>query len=295
LFKNQVELQIRRQLDPSAGNTAEEQLFWKLPVTLGMGVRDGDEFARRLHDAWEQFHLGQGQQKVKEYRGVNIKSVPVNKERFLELIRFLKAFVGQQNDLLNGLLSFLPDKEAPVMMYQALIGDGYYLSLQEESLKRLIDIEKDRRARRKSDTAPLNASFYIAPSATKTADALQLYLEWESHKQALANNAVWLALERGGIVAPRATESERKRAALRFLGYTPVSPDGAAYRYDGRTDEVSNTRHGSYWRERLHTALDDDSPLRDLLQHLASVRTDLRFREDGIHTTLTLERPGRER
>src|SRR5262249_41810652 len=149
LFRKQVELQIRRELGPSLGNTAEEQLFWKLPLTLGMGVRDGEEFARQLHPAWQQFGLGEGPQELKGYRGVNIKSIPVNKERFLELIRLLKQFVGQQNEVLNGLLSFLPDKEAPAMMYQALIGDGYYLSLQEESLKRLIDVEKDRKGRRK--------------------------------------------------------------------------------------------------------------------------------------------------
>jgi hypothetical protein len=294
LFRKQVELQIRRQLDPSVGNTEEERLFWKLPVTLGLGVRDGDLFATLLHNSWESNNLGDGKQEVKPYRGVDIKSVPVHKKNFLELIRLLKMFVGRENDLLNSLLSFLPDKEAPAMLYQALIGDGYYISLQEDSLKRLIDIEKDKKERKKGETDPLNASFYIAPSATKTVDALQLYLEWESHKQALGNNAVWLALERGGIVSPKATEGERNKAAFRLLGYTPVSPDGAAYRYDPRTDEVNNVRHGSYRRERLHAGLDDDSPLLDLLRQLKSVRTDLRFREDGIHTILTIERPKRD-
>jgi hypothetical protein len=39
----------------------------------------------------------------------------------------------------------------------------------------------------------------------------------------------------------------------------------------------------------------DSSPLNQLLETLRSVRADLRFREDGIHTVLTLERTKTEK
>ena len=70
----------------------------------------------------------------------------------------------------------------------------------------------------------------------------------------------------------------------------PISPNGAAYRDDNRTDKVVNVRHGSLRRPRLHTSLDTKSSLTELLGQLQTVRADLRFREDGVHTILTIER-----
>jgi hypothetical protein len=77
---------------------------------------------------------------------------------------------------------------------------------------------------------------------------------------------------------------------MRYLGFVPVSPDGAAYRYDARHDEVANARHGSYQKPRLHAGLDAGSPLRRFLEQLRTVRADLRFREDGVQTSVTIER-----
>jgi len=70
----------------------------------------------------------------------------------------------------------------------------------------------------------------------------------------------------------------------------PISPDGAADRDDNRTDEVIHARHGSLRRPRLHGSLNTKSPLTELLGQLQTVRADLPFREDGIHTILTIER-----
>ncbi len=286
LFRRRVELQIRGGLNPPPDHRTEEQLFWKLPLTIGVGVRDGEAFAKQLDEDWKNSDLGDGEPKVKAYRGVDIKSVSVNKKSFLQRLSQLKMFAGQQNDW----LAFLPDTEAPSVIYQALIGDGYYLSLQEESLQHLIDLEKDKKTGKKGEMEPLNASFYLAPSAAKAADAVRLYLEWETHKQALANNAEWLALHRAGVVPADATPAERDRLAFHFLGYTPVSPDGSAYRYDAAAGEMVNVRHGSYRREHLEADLDKASPLRELLRQFKSVRADLDFREHGVHATLTLDR-----
>ncbi len=70
----------------------------------------------------------------------------------------------------------------------------------------------------------------------------------------------------------------------------PVSPDGTNYRYDRKFDEVVNERHGSLRKPSLHATTAETSPLNFLLDQLRSVRADLRFREDGIHTVLTLDR-----
>ena len=70
----------------------------------------------------------------------------------------------------------------------------------------------------------------------------------------------------------------------------PVSPDGSPYRYDAKYDEVVNERHGSFRKPTLKATTADASPLNFLFDQLRSVRADLRFREDGIHTVLTVER-----
>jgi hypothetical protein len=53
---------------------------------------------------------------------------------------------------------------------------------------------------------------------------------------------------------------------------------------------VVNERHGSFRRPVLHRATADTSALGNLLEQLRSLRADLRFREDGIHTILTVDR-----
>ena len=40
----------------------------------------------------------------------------------------------------------------------------------------------------------------------------------------------------------------------------------------------------------LHPAIGEASPLAKMLDRFASIRADLRFREDGIHTIVTLKR-----
>jgi hypothetical protein len=75
----------------------------------------------------------------------------------------------------------------------------------------------------------------------------------------------------------------------------PVSPDETRYFLDVRTAEVVNARHGSLRQPRLHRDLDERSQLAALLEQLRTVRADLRFREDGVHTTVTLERKHADR
>ncbi len=83
--------------------------------------------------------------------------------------------------------------------------------------------------------------------------------------------------------------------AERYYGFVPVSPDGAAYVYDRRTDEVRNERHGSPSRPKTPKTLAENAPIKQLLEQLRSIRADLRFREDGIHTTVTVDRQSKEK
>jgi len=63
-----------------------------------------------------------------------------------------------------------------------------------------------------------------------------------------------------------------------------------AYLYDQRLDEVTNRRHGSWRQPQLRPTLAVNAPLRAILEEFKTLRIDLRFHEDGIHTTLTWER-----
>ena len=43
-------------------------------------------------------------------------------------------------------------------------------------------------------------------------------------------------------------------------------------------------------RPRLHSAIADDSPVQRLLEQFPNLRVDVRFREDGMHATVTVQR-----
>jgi len=53
---------------------------------------------------------------------------------------------------------------------------------------------------------------------------------------------------------------------------------------------MTNSRHGSLRRPTPNLVLDPDSPLGQLLEKTRDIDADLRFREDGVHTTVTIRR-----
>lgn len=190
-----------------------------------------------------------------------------------------------------------PKKKKPptLSLYYAVIDGGFYLSLSEDSIKRLIDRSVARREgkepARPEEAVPINSSLYVAPGAAAQAGgAVRMLLEYQVHQQALTNDPILYTLYRTGLVREKAPAEEVRAAALQYLGFAPVSPDGAPYEYSARTDEVVNRRHGSLRQPHRHRSLAENSPLKQLLEQVQSLRADLRFREDGIHTVLTLER-----
>src|SRR5262249_3261519 len=110
----------------------------------------------------------------------------------------------------------------------------------------------------------------------------------------LSNEPLWASLYRTGVLAPDRDASKAESVAHRYLGFVPVSPDGSVYKYDPKTDEVLNERHGSQRRPKLHADLAEGAPLCRVLEQLRALRADLRFREDGIHTVLTLQRQNKK-
>jgi hypothetical protein len=145
------------------------------------------------------------------------------------------------------------------------------------------------------DEVPVNFSFHLSPrAAVQARKALEFYLEWEVHKRAVPNNAFWYTLYRCNLVDNKTPDAARDAAALKFVGFVPVSPDGAAYKYEPRTGEVVNARHGSLRKPNFTRTLAADSPVIRLLDQFPSIRADMRFREDGMHAVITIERKERK-
>src|SRR6516162_9899808 len=106
--------------------------------------------------------------------------------------------------------------------------------------------ERNKQKAGKGPTVSVNASLHLSPrSADKSLAALRQYLEWETHKRTLPNDALWYTLYRAGIVSDNTSEKEKNAAAMNFLGFIPVSPDDSPYKYDPARDEIINLRHGS--------------------------------------------------
>jgi hypothetical protein len=259
------------------------RLIWTLPVAVGVDVKNpltltaGLTALRAaalasLPGALTWAPLAQ------EYKGVSIvrvRATPAGRQMLGPLAGPPRR--GRAN-------AFLP------AIYYAMLDGGLFLTLNEEMMHELID---DALARKEGgpNTVEVNTSLYVAPAAAEhTKGLLKHYLESQTHQRAIQNLSVWYALYHSGVVTEDAPLDRAAVAAYCSLGFVPVSPDGTVYRYVRAHDEVTNERHGSHRVPVLNKTTADNSPLNRLLETLRSVRADLRFREDGIHTVLTLDR-----
>jgi hypothetical protein len=275
-------LMLQRELDPQVSNWAEEvEAVFQVSVTVGVGIKNSLVFAGVLTglrgavnnaapDAvtWERLEP--------DYKGIGIVRVQAKPRGMID---------QQLNRDRNG--TFLP------ALYYAVIDGGWYISPREDCIKEVIDRALARREGKlpKPETVPVNTSLYVSPQAGKqTKEFAKFYLEWQTHRQALGNAPFWYALYRAGLVPENATEEVREKTALHYLSFVPVSAEGAPYVYERKTDEVINRRHGSLRRPELHSTLAEQAPLAQLLEQFQTTRADLRFREDGVNTVLTIER-----
>jgi hypothetical protein len=275
-----VELWVRR--DFAAGDEEEwkwkvARAAWQLPVTVGVRIGDKDAFDKLLRDLGRSFDL-EGTALVPAYKGVTIRRLPFDVERL----------TGMNLNSVD-----TPDKKRfkPVL-YHAQIDGFWCISTSLDSLRDILDRAVARRDKPGKDTeqAELNSSLYLAPEAMlSAAGAFRGYLEWESQRRAVANNPLWYVLHRAGVVEDGGS-LQAWQTALRFYGFVPISPDGSSYSYRAARDEIHNEGYGSLRQPELRSTLPDRSPLAQLLDQLRTVRVDLRFREDGVHTILTLDR-----
>jgi hypothetical protein len=261
-----AEAWVRSQWDTDQLSAVLDAVLVKAPLTIGLwGMREAQLDTIRHRLLWSLEARPTAPRRGR-YRGVQVTRVPTR-------------FPFDTSDA----------------FHDAIIGDTYYVSTSLDSLRDRIDREAARKQGRlrTGEQAEINASLYLAPEAAfHAADVLQAFLEYESYRRAVGNGPVWYALHRGGAVSDIGSEASA-RAALRLLGYVPVSPDGEPYAYDRRNDDMANRRHGSLRRPQLHDRLDEETPLARLVGRVRWVRADLRFREDGIHTVLTIEQAPR--
>jgi hypothetical protein len=260
------------------------RLVFQIPVVVGLDVKNPLTFGAALTAArqgvmkalpggltWEPL--------AEPYKGVSIVRIQATPTGVRQL-PFGPRRPGRE--------SFLP------AVYYATIEGGFFLSPNEALLRDLID-RTQAREDDKVKVVEVNSSLYLSPAAAeKSRGLLEKYLAAQVHQQALSNEPVWYALYRAGLMPADADARQAQAIADRYLGFVPVSPDGAAYSYERKTDEVVNARHGSQRRPKTPKALAEDAPLEQLLAQLRSIRADLRFREDGIHTVLTIDRQPRK-
>ncbi|HEX5271388.1 MAG TPA: hypothetical protein VFW33_12905, partial [Gemmataceae bacterium] len=278
---------MRRELQPlseEAFHREADAAMARVPLSFTLRVPDAKEFANQLkmvQDALPGWEPGTKVETLaKPHRGATISHITIPRDG--TLARVLREHLPEP------LPGFLPG------FYHALDGDVWYVSVSEDALRKLIDEGRERRADKtvpKKEDREVSSAVNIVPAAGKDAlGALSLLLEWETHRRAVGNGPVWHALYRAGVLAPDADGPAREAAALRFLGFVPVSPDGSPYRYDRAADEVVSVRHGSPRRPDVHAAPDEKSPLLLGLTRLRAVRADLTFCEDGVQTVVTIDR-----
>jgi hypothetical protein len=255
------------------------RLVFQIPIVVGLDIKNSLTFGALLASArtavlkalpggltWDYLDP--------PYKGVSIVRIQATAQG-MQSMPF-----GQQR---RGKEPFLP------ALYYAMIDGAFYLTPNEALLRDLIDRVQDRGGDKKA--VEVNSSLYLSPAAAvATRGLVEKYLEAQVRQQTLANEPVWYALYHAGVVPADASAAQARAAAERWLGFVPAGPDRAAYSYDHKTDEVVNQRHGSLRRPKENRTLAEDSPLARLLENLKSVRADLRFREDGVHTVLTVDR-----
>jgi hypothetical protein len=282
-----VEWAIRHDLNPSTSRPGYEKLFWQAPLVMTIGSDESERVSQFFTDLWRAALAGSEKEPMKlKYRGVTIREASIDPERYQITAEAVKRFLDMLGDfpefgLIGAMLRMFPDKEAPKAFYAATIDREYFLSWNKTALERAIDATLARKAKPAGED--VNAGLRISPRG-KAATVLQGYLEWQTHRQALGSVAVWEALRRAGL------DPTKQAEVRRLLGYVPISPDGNAFEIDKGLDEVRNARHGSLSRPIVHDMPAPGSPVAALLRQVKGFGVQLRFREDGVQTVLTLER-----
>ena len=284
LLAKMLELLIR--WDAESGVDLRKQydrLFWQLPIGVsGKGPYLGN--ANLILEALQ--YIAKDKPQLSKHEGVSITRIPISADKYRQVATYLNAPAAQQEPF-GILLALLPTQQAPEAFHVATIDGSVHVTPNESFIKKLIDEAKAPKQPAAS-TRKSNAALSISPgNARETAGRL---LEYESHRLALLNNQVWNCFYQTGLLKRETDIATAKQTAQHFLGYVPVSPDGSPYLYDARLGDVINRRHGSFRRPTRHEHVEATSELGRLLEHIEAVRVELRFRNNGLHSVLTIER-----
>jgi hypothetical protein len=275
-----LEHKVLQEMDPGSRRSTleqETQLFFQLPLTFGVEIRNPLVFAGVLAAAKQALKDalpgGIEWEPIKEpYKGTTIVQIKATE----------RAGLGRMTGSKE---PFTPS------LYYALVDGVWYLSLRQDCIHNEIDAAQKRQQEKKDGTIDVNTSLYFSPkAAAKTKEAVLLYLEWETHRRAIANAHLLYPLYRTGVISPADNAATIQSAAMKYLGFVPVSPDYSPYSYERKTDEVVNQRHGSVRRPQMHRTVDAGSPLAKVIEQFPFIRADLRFREDGLNSVVTLRR-----
>jgi hypothetical protein len=280
VFTQLIDLAERASAGKDIDSDEMMRLVFQMPVVIGVDIKNPLTFGTMLAGMRTAFTLSlpggvTWEPLEKPYKGVPIVRVQATPQVTAQLLG---------NDGKAERKRFQP------AVYYAMIDGGFYLTLNEKMLHSLID-QMEARKKGEAKMVPINSSLYLAPGAAKEAGKLlRLGVDSRIHDQALSNLPLWDVLYRSGLVPEKTEPSQAREIAYRYLGFIPISPDGSTYRYDPAHDEIENTRHGSLRKPTVPKPSPDEPIPARLLDRLRSIRADLRFREDGIHTVLTIDR-----
>jgi len=257
---------------------------WTLPVAVGVDVKNPMTVAAGLTALRTSAMLALPGGVTWGPLEKDHKGVPIVRVGATRAGREMMGPIGPRGPGLLPREPFLP------AIYYAMIDGGLYVTLNEETMRSIIDGAVARKEG-KGELVEAATSLYVSPwAAEQTRDLVKRLVEIQTHQSARTALPIWHALYRANVVAPAAKPDQAAEAAYRYLGYVPVSPDGTAFRYDRATDEVANERHGTLRKPVLERTTAETAPFNRLFESLKSIRADLRFREDGIHTVVTMER-----
>jgi hypothetical protein len=280
VYGKMLERMIMRDMGLVGGRDYDEEvrLAMQMPVTLGVEIKNPLVFATVL---------AAGKKAITDALPGAVEWEPIKAPYKETTIVQIKA--TQQAGLNN-----IAGSKEPLTpsLYYALVDGAWYISLKQECIHDEIDRSAARKQAQKDPaTIDINTSLYASPkAAVHTREFMEFYFEWETHRRAVSNMTLLYPLYHGGVITAADDGATIQAAALKYLGFIPVSPDYSPYSYNRKTDEVVNRRHGSIRQPSLQKSLDANSPLAVVLEQFTSLRADLRFREDGINTVVTFTR-----
>ena len=188
---------------------------WNLPLAIGLDVRNPLVFAGSLAAmrtsvkaalpgalTWEPLE--------QEYKGVSIVRIQATQAGR----EMLGPITGDRRGRKDG---FLP------AVYYAMINGAFYLTLNEDMIRSLIDGAVAKRDSK--GTVETATSLHLAPGAAdKAKGLLRRLLERQTFEQARTSLPIWYALYRTGIVAEDATPEQARESRLPLPGLPAGQP-----------------------------------------------------------------------